>query len=235
MPVPLSGVIALDGPSGTGKSSVARALARRLGARYLDTGAMYRAATLAALRKGITPDDEPGVLATLAMTTIAVSTDPDDQQVTIDGVRVGAEIRTPQVTAQVSAVSAIAALRARLVAAQQALVGDGGIVVEGRDIGTVVAPDAGLKVYLTAASHERALRRSRQQGGTSPADVAETAVAIDRRDAFDSGRLASPLRPAPDAVHLDTTTLSLDQVVDRLVELASARGMLRAPDTASPR
>jgi len=219
-----SGVVALDGPSGTGKSTVARGLARRLGARYLDTGAMYRAATIAVLRAGIAPDaaDPESALAitkTVEGATIDVSTNPDHVSVTLDGEAVDAEIRENHVTAAVSAVSAVPAVRAQLVAAQRELIGDGGIVVEGRDIGTVVWPLAKPKVYLTASVETRASRRAGEQGPA--ADVAAVAADIERRDRLDSGRAASPLAQAEDAIELDTTDLDIDQVIDRLVDMVT--------------
>jgi cytidylate kinase len=213
-----AGVVALDGPSGTGKSTVARRLASRLGARYLDTGAMYRAATVAALRKGVDLADGVAVTAVVESARIEISTDPEQASVTLDGEPVDAEIRSPETTAAVSAVSAVPAVRALLVDAQRALIGDGGIVVEGRDIGSVVWPTARPKVYLTASPEARARRRAGEVGG----DVAAVAADIARRDGLDSSRAASPLTQAADAVELDTTDLGIDEVVDRLVELTDA-------------
>jgi CMP/dCMP kinase len=218
-----SGVVALDGPSGTGKSTVAKGLARRLNARYLDTGAMYRAATLAALRAGVTPnsDDENSVMAIVAAleaAQIAISTDPGAPSIRLDGESVDAEIRGGAVTAAVSAVAAVPAIRAALVAAQRELIADGGIVVEGRDIGSVVWPSANPKVYLTASAEARAARRAGELG--PQADVAAVAADNDRRDKLDSNRAASPLTQVADAVELDTTYLSVDEVIDRLVDMA---------------
>jgi cytidylate kinase len=230
--VPLTGVIALDGPSGTGKSSVARTLARRLGARYLDTGAMYRAVTWAVLEDGIAVDDAVAVAACAASSELEISTDPDDEWVTVGGIQIDKVIRNTHVTAAVSPVSAVPQVRTILVAAQRGLIGPGGIVVEGRDIGTVVAPGAELKVYLTASPEVRALRRARQEARTSPADLAATAEAIRRRDEYDSTRPTSPLRPAADAIVLDTSDLDEQQVVERLVDMATERGLVW--DGASP-
>jgi len=213
-----SGVVALDGPSGTGKSTVARRLATRLGARYLDTGAMYRAATVAALRKGVDLGDGVAITTVVEAARIEISTDPDNVSITLDGVPVDAEIRSAETTAAVSAVSAVPAVRALLVDAQRELIGDGGIVVEGRDIGSVVWPTARPKVYLTASPEARARRRAGELGG----DVATVAADIARRDDLDSSRVASPLTQTADAVELDTTDLGIDEVVDRLVELAVA-------------
>lgn len=219
-----AGVVALDGPSGTGKSTVARGLARRIGARYLDTGAMYRAATVAVLRAGIEPDaGNPD--SAVAMTDvveraeIVISTDPDAVSVALDGEDVGVEIRQAHVTGAVSAVSAVPAIRALLVSAQREFIGDGGIVVEGRDIGTVVWPTARPKVYLTASPQARARRRAGELGQN--ADVVAVAADIDRRDKLDSGRAASPLSQAEDAVVLDTTELDIDEVISRLVEMVN--------------
>jgi CMP/dCMP kinase len=217
-------VIALDGPSGTGKSTVARGLARRLGFRYLDTGAMYRAVTWAVLRDGVDPDDAAAVAELAARTRVTVTTDPDGQHVTVDGQPVDREIRSQAVTTAVSPVSAVPAVRTQLVAAQRELIGSGAVVVEGRDIGTVVAPDAPLKIFLTASTDARASRRSLQDG----TDQVGTAADLDRRDTYDSSRAHSPLRAAADAVHVDTTSLGIDEVIQRLVDLAEEREITRA-------
>jgi cytidylate kinase len=223
--VPLLGVIALDGPSGTGKSTVAQALAIHLGLRYLDTGAMYRAATLAVLRAGLDPRDAESVGRVVEAATVELSTDPHDLWVLLDGERVDRQIRSDPVTAAVSPVSAVPHVRRRLVGQQRMLIGAGGIVVEGRDIGTVVAPDAPLKVFLTASQDARARRRARQDGPAATTDIAATAAALHRRDAYDSARQLSPLRAADDAVQVDTTLLSIDEVVQRLVDMARGRGI----------
>jgi cytidylate kinase len=218
-------VIAVDGPSGTGKSTVARGLARRLAFRYLDTGAMYRAITWAVLREGVDPDDAAAVTDLAARTVVTVTTDPDHRHVTVDGHPVDAEIRSRAVTAAVSPVSAAPGVRALLVAQQRELIGDGAVVVEGRDIGTVVAPGAPLKIFLTASPDARATRRSRQDGTT---DTRWTAADLDRRDSYDSSRAHSPLRAADDAVHVDTTTMGVAEVIQRLVDLAEERAITRA-------
>jgi cytidylate kinase len=211
--------VALDGPSGTGKSTVARRLAAGLGVRYLDTGAMYRAATVAALRKGVDLADAVAVTQAVEAATIEISTDPQAVSISLDGTPVDADIRTAETTAAVSAVSALPAVRALLVAAQRELIDtDGGIVVEGRDIGTVVWPTARPKVYLTASAVARAQRRAGELG----ADVEAVAVDIERRDRLDSSRAASPLAQAADAVELDTTDLDIDEVVARLLDLVHA-------------
>jgi cytidylate kinase len=215
---PFTGVIALDGPSGTGKSTVARRLAQRLGARYLDTGAMYRAATLAVLRAGTALDDAAAITATVRAAEVSISTDPVAPAITLDGDAVDAEIRSAEVTSAVSAVSAVPAVRERLVALQREIItAVGAIVVEGRDIGSVVWPQARPKVYLTASPQARAQRRAGELG--SGVDVAAVAADIARRDRLDSTRAASPLARADGAVELDTTALGIDEVVQRLVDM----------------
>jgi cytidylate kinase len=214
---PFAGVVALDGPSGTGKSTVARRLATRLGARYLDTGAMYRAATVAVLRSGVPLTDGMQITRVVEGVKIVISTDPEHVSITLDGEPVDSEIRSAETTAAVSAVAAVPAVRAQLVDLQRELIGDGGIVVEGRDIGSVVWPTARPKVFLTASPEARAARRA----GELSADVASVAVDIRRRDELDSSRAASPLRQAADAIELDTTELGIEDVVDRLAELAA--------------
>jgi len=218
-------VVALDGPSGTGKSTVARALASRLGFHYLDTGAMYRAVAWAALHAGVDPEDASSVAKLAAEIDLDVSTDPADQRVLVDGRSVGRQIRSPEVTTAVSPVSAIPDVRRILVEKQRRLIGDGAIVVEGRDIGTVVAPDAPLKIFLTASPVARARRRTRQDG-QGPGEVQATAEALHRRDTYDSSRAVSPLRAADDAVRLDTTDIPVDEVVNHLVDLARSRGII---------
>ena len=217
---PFTGVIALDGPSGTGKSTVARGLAERLGTRYLDTGAMYRAATLAVLRAGAAVDDSVRVTGVVEDAEIEISTDPAAPGISLDGRPVDQEIRTPEVTAAVSAVSALPAVRAHIVASQRELIGDGSIVVEGRDIGSVVWPTARPKIYLTASPEARATRRA---GEMSDADGAQVAADIERRDRLDSTRAASPLVRADDAIELDTTDLEVDQVIKIIVDIATNR------------
>jgi cytidylate kinase len=213
-----TGVVALDGPSGTGKSTVARRLAAGLGGRYLDTGAMYRAATLAVLAAGVPLDDPHAITQVVARMRLEISTDPQAPEVRLDGADVSAQIRSQQVTTAVSAVSAVPAVRTQLVALQRELIGGGGIVVEGRDIGSVVWPQARPKVYLTASPQARAQRRAGELAGT---DVAAVAADIERRDRLDSTRATSPLARAADAVELDTTELSIDEVVRRLVDMAT--------------
>lgn len=215
-----TGVVAIDGPSGAGKSTVSRLLASRLGARYLDTGAMYRAVTWAVLGAGIALDDA-GAIADLAThIQLDVSTDPDKPGIAVDGTPVNAEIRSDPVTKGVSAVSAVPEVRRRLVELQRELIGEGPIVVEGRDIGSVVAPEAEVKVFLTASADARADRRSTELGANGPDDLAATAADLSRRDRLDSMRATSPFQPAADAIQIDTTRLGIDDVVAELVELA---------------
>lgn len=218
-PPVFDGVVALDGPSGTGKSTVARRLALQLGARYLDTGAMYRAATVAVLTRGASLTHPAEISMVVAGADIQISTDPGGIEVRLDGRVINTEIRSAEVTAAVSAVSAVAAVRTQLVAAQRTLIGAGGIVVEGRDIGTVVWPNARPKIYLTADARVRADRRAAQIGTS---ELAAVAAGLARRDRLDGSRATSPLVPAADAIELDTTELSIDDVVQRLVELTMA-------------
>jgi cytidylate kinase len=228
----LRGVVAIDGPSGTGKSTVARRLALRLGAAYLDTGAMYRSVALAALRAGVDVHDASAVARLLPQLSLRVGIDPNHPTVRLTGEDVSAEIRGPAVTLAVSPVSAIPAVRAELVARQRRIIEEavsevGGIVVEGRDIGTVVAPDAGLKVYLTAAATTRARRRTDQDSAAGRRSTVDATLAdVRRRDRHDSSREASPLRQAQDAVEVDTTELDVDGVVARLHGLVVGRGMV---------
>jgi len=221
-------VVAVDGPAGTGKSTVARGLASSLDAGSLDTGAMYRAAALGVLRAGVDPTEPAAVCAVVAQRHIEVGIDPQAPRILLDGEDVSVEIRGTAVTVAVSPVSAVPEVRDLLVAQQRRIIseatsGGGGIVVEGRDIGTVVAPDAPLKVFLTATAAQRAVRRAAQDGAD---DLAEVRRAVERRDRFDAGRAASPMRAAHDAVELDTTTLDIDAVLRRLHELAVARGLI---------
>ncbi|UGQ10264.1 (d)CMP kinase [Yinghuangia sp. ASG 101] len=215
-------VIAVDGPSGSGKSSVSRAVARRLGLRYLDTGAMYRAMTWWMLHNGIDVHDAGAVAAAADKPELASGTDPADPAITADGTDVAGPIRGPEVTAAVSAVSAVPEVRTRLVALQRAVIGTGGIVVEGRDIGTVVAPDAALKVYLTASEAARAARRNAETGDPA-VTVGATRADLARRDALDSGRATAPLAMADDGILVDTTEMDRDQVVEHLLALAADR------------
>ncbi|NMH78627.1 (d)CMP kinase [Pseudonocardia xinjiangensis] len=222
----------MDGPSGTGKSTVSRRLAGACAAAYLDTGAMYRALTLAVLRAGLDGADPAAERIALgAVPNLQSVVDPDAPRILLSGEDVEAEIRGPAVTAAVSAVSAVPAVRAALVARQRTIVADavvdGGIVVEGRDIGSVVVPDAPLKVYLTASEHVRAARRGaqdRKAGRTG--DIAVVLADVRRRDRLDSTRRTSPLQVASDAVVLDTDELSVDDVLAELLRLVRERGLV---------
>lgn len=213
-------VVAIDGPAGSGKSTVARAVAERLGLRYLDTGAMYRAITWLALERGIEPADEDGVAALADAVVLAVGTDPRSPAVSIDGIDVGGELRSGPVTGAVSHVAAVARVRRQLVGLQRALIGTGGIVVEGRDIGSVVAPTADVKVYLTAVPEVRADRRARETAGAAGATAGPSTQAdLTRRDRLDTTRAADPLVRVADAVELDTTHLPVERVVEAVLEL----------------
>jgi len=211
-------VVAIDGPAGTGKSTVARALADRLGVPYLDTGAMYRAVTWAVLEAGVDPTSDRPAVAAIAR---RIGIELDGSVVRVDGVDVSSAIRGAAVTGAVSAVAAQPEVRAELVDRQRRWVrARGGAVLEGRDIGTVVFPDATAKVYLTARAGVRARRRAAETGE----DVAEVERSIVRRDGLDSTRELAPLRQAGDAVIVDTSELSAAEVVERLVELVVERG-----------
>ncbi|NMO00254.1 (d)CMP kinase [Gordonia sp. TBRC 11910] len=222
--MPAATVIAIDGPAGTGKSSVSKLLAQRVGAEYLDTGAMYRAATLAVLRAGVPVDDADAMAAVVADAVIALDDSDGATVVLLDGEDVSTAVREAEVTANVSAVSAHPDVRAKLVELQRAVARGRYVVVEGRDIGTVVFPDAALKVFLTASPQARAQRRLRQDTAAGRDTDFDTVLAsVNRRDHLDSTRAASPLRPADDAVLFDTSELTLPQVLDGLITLAEKR------------
>ncbi|WP_436702322.1 (d)CMP kinase [Nocardioides sp. BYT-33-1] len=225
MDVPVNVVVAVDGTSGSGKSSTCRAVAARLGLRYLDTGAQYRAITWWMLEHGVDVHDAAAVAARAGEPVLVSGTDPLAPTITVDGRDVSVEIRGDEVNAAVSPVSAVPEVRARLVDLQRALIAPadgprGGIVVEGRDIGSVVWPEAELKVYLTADPAARAARRALENGG---ADVAATQESLLARDRIDSGRAVAPLTMADGAVHVDSTALTLDEVVDVVVGLVMER------------
>lgn len=218
-------VVAIDGPAGTGKSSVSRGLARGLGARFLDTGAMYRMVTLAVMRAGVDPEDPEAVGDVASTVELSVGYDPDTSSFFLAGEDVSAQIRGDDVTRNVSAVSAVPSVRTRLVDIQRAMAeGPGDIVVEGRDIGTVVFPDAPVKIFLTASPETRAQRRNAQNIAAGLADNYEGVLAdVRRRDHLDSTRPVSPLRPASDAVVVDTSDMTEAQVIDHLVDLVKQR------------
>jgi cytidylate kinase len=210
-------VIAIDGPAGSGKSTVGRKLAERLGLTYLDTGAMYRAVAFAAIRQGVDPDEEDAVAALARAVDIQV----DDDGVRVDDIDATVEIRGPEVTRAVSMVAANSAVREELRTRQRAWALErGGGVIEGRDIGTVVFPDALLKVYLTASVEVRAKRRAKEM---TDLDYDEVAADIARRDAADAGRDDSPLATAGDAVTVDTSEMGIDEAVDALVAMVEKR------------
>ncbi|HEX4392711.1 MAG TPA: (d)CMP kinase [Mycobacterium sp.] len=218
-------VVAVDGPAGTGKSSVSRGLAHALRARYLDTGAMYRIVTLAVLRAGIDLTDQDGVGAVASNIKLSVGSHPDEDRSYLDGEDVSSEIRGDQVTKAVSAVSSVPAVRTRLVDLQRALAGGpGSVVVEGRDIGTVVLPDADVKIYLTASAETRARRRNDQNVAAGLIDDYDSVLAdVRRRDHLDSTRVVSPLRAASDAVVVDTSEMTESEVIAHLLQLVKQR------------
>ncbi|MFC5817589.1 MULTISPECIES: (d)CMP kinase [Nonomuraea] len=213
-------VVAMDGPSGSGKSSASRGVARALGLRYLDTGAQYRAMTWWILRQGVDLADSATIAARCGEPEIVSGTDPDSPAIHVGAVDVAGPIREDEVTSAVSAVAAVPEVRARLVALQREIIGAGDIVVEGRDIGTVVAPDAPVKIYLTASPEARAQRRSAELAGTT-AEAQQAALA--RRDTLDSTRKTDPLSMADGAVELDTTALNLDEVIAEVLRLVKER------------
>lgn len=217
-------VIAVDGPSGSGKSSTARGVAQKLGYAYLDTGAMYRAMTWALLERGIDLDDPDAISVAAPDVVIVSSTDPGSPAIAADGSDVTEPIRGQRVTAHVSQVAAVPLVRELMVALQRSIIAEadaaGGIVVEGRDIGTTVAPDADVKVYLIADPEARAQRRALEAGG---ADTAATLESLARRDRIDSTRAASPLAKPEDAVEIDGTFLTLDEVIDLILALVGQR------------
>lgn len=217
-------VIAIDGPAGTGKSSVSRGLAQTLGARYVDTGAMYRIVTLAMLRAGVDLRDSEAIAAA-AEVPLSVGFDPQVEQTYLDGEDVSVQIRSDEVTRAVSAVSAVPAVRARLVQLQrESAEGVDSVVVEGRDIGTVVLPGAGVKIFLTASAETRARRRNDQNVAAGLADDYETVLSdVRRRDHLDSTRAVSPLRPAEDALIVDTSDMTQAEVIAHLRDLVEER------------
>jgi len=216
-------VVAMDGPSGTGKSSVSRRLATRLGARYLDTGAMYRVATLRVLRAGVDLTDPEAIAVAVKDLPLTIGTDPSHEVIELDGEDVSEEIRGDAVTKAVSAVSAVGDVREQLVALQREIAASTGrIVVEGRDIGTVVLTGADAKIYLTASARARAYRRNQQNIAEGRGDDYSAVLAdVQRRDNLDSTRAVSPLRPAADAVLVDTSDLTRDQVIDELYRVVA--------------
>ncbi|AKL65532.1 (d)CMP kinase [Streptomyces goshikiensis] len=222
---PSAVIVAIDGPSGTGKSSTSKAVAAKLGLRYLDTGAQYRAITWWMITNGVDTEDPHAIAVAAGKPAIVSGTDPCAPTITVDGLDASGPIRTKEVTSKVSAVSAVPEVRTRITELQRTIAADadGGIVVEGRDIGTTVLPDADLKVFLTASAEARAARRSGELKGKEATDLAATKEALIKRDAADSGRKTSPLAKAGDAVEVDTTELTLDQVIECVVTLVEEK------------
>ncbi|MEU1332545.1 (d)CMP kinase [Streptomyces sp. NPDC005865] len=219
---PAAVIVAIDGPSGTGKSSTSKAVAAQLGLSYLDTGAQYRAITWWMVHNGIDLTDPTAIAAVAGKPEIVSGTDPLAPTITVDGTDVAGPIRTTEVTSKVSAVSAVPEVRTRITELQRSIAASAekGMVVEGRDIGTTVLPDADLKIFLTASPEARAARRSGELKG---ADVKATQEALIKRDAADSSRKTSPLAKAGDAVEVDTTELTLQQVIECVVTLVEEK------------
>ena len=223
-------IVAIDGPSGSGKSSVARELARRCGLTYLDTGAMYRSVAYACLERGVSPDDADAVAEVARTIRIEFVSEKDGQRVIANGEDVTTQIRTPEVERAVSPVSANPRVREVMVALQRAAGEGADVIAEGRDIGTVVFPAADVKVFLSASPEARARRRAVQRGGGNLATGDAVAVSADderailddlvRRDAYDSSREASPLRPADDAHRIDSSELDFEDVLAAIVALS---------------
>jgi cytidylate kinase len=213
-------VVAIDGTSGSGKSSTSRGVASRLGLRYLDTGAQFRAMTWFMLQHQVDVSDAAAVAAHCAEPHIVSGTDPRAPTITVDGHDVSGPVRSAEVTSAVSPVSAVPEVRARLLQLQRDIIGDGGIVVEGRDIGSVVWPQAEVKVYLSADASARAHRRTAEHAHLG--DVTSTEAQLLERDRIDSGRATAPLTMADGAVHIDTTGHTLDEVIGEVVALVEA-------------
>lgn len=218
-------VIAIDGPSGAGKSTAARLLAERLGYVYIDTGAMYRAIGWKAKREGIDSADEQGLAGLCARTEVAIRKDNKNPSFFVDGIDVSGEIRTPEMGMLASAVSKSPAVRGRLLTLQRELGKSGGVVMDGRDIGTVVFPDADMKFYLDASAEERGRRRYLElRAKGMDVDRARITQEIEERDKQDSGREIAPLKQADDALLIDSSSMSIDEVLNRMVsEIAKVK------------
>lgn len=231
-------IVAIDGPSGSGKSSIARAIAQRCDLTFLDTGAMYRSVAAECLRQGVDPEDAERVAEVARAIDIRFGTSEAGQTVFANGRDVTAEIRTPEVELAVSPVSAMPAVREVMVALQRKVGENADVVAEGRDIGTVVFPAAEVKVFLTASPEARARRRAVQRLGKNlatephvspdPAEEQKILADLKRRDDYDSSRATSPLRPADDAYILDSSDMTFDQVIDKICSLSSELGARRA-------
>lgn len=213
--------VAIDGPASSGKSTVAKLLAKRFNFVYCDTGAMYRAVTLAALRRHVDLNDKAKVISIAQSISISFKPGEPDQLVFVDGQEVTRQIRNAEVSANVSTVAAIPAVRTEMTKQQREIANHGGIVMDGRDIGTTVLPDAQVKIFLVASAHERAVRRYREnvQKGIQTAPLEEIEKAIKLRDQKDSTRAVSPLKKAADATEIDTTKLTIDQVTDKISQI----------------
>jgi len=224
-------IIAIDGPAGSGKTTTARLLAERLGYTYIDTGAMYRALTLASLEEGI-PLEDHALAAFVRRSRIELRHSPQGQRTYLDGRDVTERIRMPDVTAHVSVVSSFPSVREAMVRLQQQMGSRGGVVMDGRDIGTAVFPDADVKVYMTADLDTRAVRRLEELRSTEPTltleDVKEQ---LDQRDQFDSAREFSPLRRADDAIVIDTTNLTIEEQVERIMQYIRNRTVQQSAST----
>lgn len=217
--------VAIDGPAGAGKTTIAREVACRLGYKYVDTGAMYRAVAWKALSQGITLTEEDEI-AHIAGSIEIDFAEGDGSRIFVNGVDVSKEIRTPEVTRLSSPVSAILGVRRHLVAQQRRLAGNGGVVMEGRDIGSVVLPNAEVKVFLTASIGERARRRHEEMKAAGmDVDIEKLKREIEERDRRDSTRRDSPLVKVPDAVTIDTDGLSVEEVVERILSLCAEKGI----------
>ncbi|MFC9653781.1 MULTISPECIES: (d)CMP kinase [unclassified Streptomyces] len=222
---PAAVIVAIDGPSGTGKSSTSKAVAAQLGLSYLDTGAQYRAMTWWMITNGVDVSDAAAVATAADKPVLVSGTDPAAPTITVDGADASGPIRTQEVTSKVSAVSAVREVRTVVTELQRSIAAAAGkgIVVEGRDIGTTVLPDADVKIFLTASPEARAARRSGELKGKEATDVAATKDALVKRDAADSSRKTSPLAKAADAVEVDTTELTLQQVIECVVTLVEEK------------
>lgn len=224
-------IIAIDGPSGVGKSTLSKLLARELGLVNLDTGAMYRAVALAAARRGIDPDDAAALGRLAENVVIDFVRNSGSERVLLDGEDVSAAIRTPEISLLTSKVSACSGVREALVRRQRELCARGGFVLEGRDIGTVVFPDADIKFFLVASAQERGRRRFLElQAKGAAVDLAKTIAEVEARDLADSGRSHSPLRQADDAVAIDTTVMGIEQVLKEMLALVRKKHPAPAPE-----